>query len=208
MRILIAEDDITSRKILSAVLRKHGHEVVETADGAEAWEALAGPDAPRIAILDWVMPQMDGVEVCRRLHAIPSDQPTYVIMLTSRNEREDLIEGLDAGANDYLSKPYDQSELRARVAVGCRMVELQAQLAAKIDELQDALDRVKTLQGILPICMHCKSIRDDEGYWQRVESYVETHSDALFSHGLCPDCLREFYPDVAEVVERRRASAG
>lgn len=208
MRILIAEDDFTSRKILAAVLHKHGHEVIETADGAEAWEILTGPDAPRLAILDWVMPEIDGVEVCRRLHAIQSEQPTYVIMLTSRNEREDLIEGLDAGANDYLSKPYDQSELRARVAVGCRMVELQAQLAAKIDELQEALDRVKTLQGILPICMHCKSIRDDEGYWQRVESYVETHSDALFSHGLCPDCLTKLYPDVAEVVERRRASTG
>ncbi len=208
MRILIAEDDFTSRRILSAVLSKHGHDVVETADGAAAWEILTGPDAPRLAILDWVMPEMDGVEVCRRLHAMQSDQPTYVIMLTSRNEREDLIEGFDAGANDYLSKPYDQSELRARVAVGCRMVELQAQLAAKIDELQEALDSVKTLQGILPICMHCKSIRDDEGYWQRVESYVETHSAALFSHGLCPDCLREFYPDVADAIERRQASTG
>lgn len=208
MRILIAEDDLTSRSILSAVLRKHGHEVVETADGAQAWTILTGPDAPRLAILDWVMPEMDGVEVCRRLHATQSGQPPYIIMLTSRNEREDLIEGLDAGANDYLSKPYDQSELRARVAVGCRMVELQAQLAAKIDELQEALDSVKSLQGILPICMHCKSIRDDEGYWQRVESYVEKHSDALFSHGLCPDCLRKFYPDVADELDRRRSSVG
>ncbi len=208
MRILIAEDDITSRKILAAVLSKQGHEVTETENGLAALDAMQGPDAPPVAILDWVMPGLDGIEVCRRLREATSTTPPYLIILTSRNEARDVVEGLDAGANDYLSKPYDQSELRARVAVGCRMVEMQAQLAMKIDELQDALNRVKSLQGILPICMHCKAIRDDEGYWQRVEAYVEKHSEALFSHGLCPDCLTEFYPSFAGGADETEATGG
>ncbi|MEE8398538.1 MAG: SpoIIE family protein phosphatase [Desulfobacterales bacterium] len=136
MKILIAEDDLTSRMMLTTVLKKLGHDVVETASGSEAWDVVQKPDAPRLAILDWMMPEMDGIEVCRRIRAMNTDTPTYVIMLTSRTEKEDLVAGLEAGADDYLAKPFDPAELSARVEVGHRMVEMQGQLAGKIGELE------------------------------------------------------------------------
>jgi two-component system, cell cycle response regulator len=125
MRILIAEDDFTSRIILTAVLKKDGHEVVEAVNGADAWEALQKPDAPCLAILDWMMPEMDGPEVVSRVRALQTERPPYLIMLTAKGGKTDIIAGLDAGANDYLSKPFDPGELRARVEVGRRMVEMQ-----------------------------------------------------------------------------------
>jgi diguanylate cyclase (GGDEF)-like protein len=133
MRILIAEDDFTSRSMLAAVLKKAGHEPMETADGAQAWEELQKPDAPRLVFLDWMMPEMDGLEILRRIRALPTDRPPYILMLTSRTEKAEIIAGLDAGANDYLSKPYDAGELRARVEVGRRVVELQDELVKSRD---------------------------------------------------------------------------
>lgn len=130
MRILIAEDDNTSRTILAGVLKKNGHEAVETADGEQAWQAMQKPDAPGLAILDWMMPKMDGPEVVRRIRAMAADQPPYIIMLTSKSDKADIIAGLDAGADDYLSKPFDPGELRARIEVGRRMLELQARVLA------------------------------------------------------------------------------
>ena len=135
MRILIADDDVTSRLVLAGVLKKHGDEVVVTVDGAEAWEAMQQPDAPRLAVLDWVMPGLAGVDVCRRARTIQSDQPFYIILLTSRGDKTDVVTGLEAGADDYLAKPFDPGELLARVDVGRRMVELQARLS----EARDAL---------------------------------------------------------------------
>jgi two-component system, cell cycle response regulator len=135
MRILIADDDVTSRLVLSGVLNKHGHEVVVAVDGAEAWEAMQRPDAPMLAILDWMMPGLAGVGVCRRLRDLQSDQPPYIIILTSRGEKADVVAGLEAGADDYLIKPFDPGELRARVDVGRRVIELQARLI----EVRDAL---------------------------------------------------------------------
>ena len=135
MRILIAEDDFTSRGMLAAVLKKAGHEPVETVNGLEAWEALQKPDAPRLVILDWMMPEMDGLEVLRRVRALPGDRPPYILMLTSKTDKAEIIAGLDAGANDYLPKPFDVGELRARVEVGRRMVEMQDALAESREAL-------------------------------------------------------------------------
>ena len=196
MRILIAEDDLTSRTVLRAVLTRHGHDVIETVNGAEAWEAMQRPDAPRLAILDWMMPHFDGLEVCRRIRALHTDQPPYIIVLTARGEKVDIIAGLEAGADDYLAKPFDAGELRARVNVGGRMVETQAALAGTIAELRDALGHIKTLQGILPVCAFCKNIRDDQGYWNQVEGYISTHTDAQISHSVCPDCITKHYPEL------------
>jgi diguanylate cyclase (GGDEF)-like protein len=135
VKILIADDDLTSRLVLVGVLRKWGHEVVATLDGAQAWEAMQRPDAPALAILDWMMPGLPGVEVCRRVRGLPSDQPPYLILLTAKGEKADIVAGLEAGADDYLSKPFDPGELRARVDVGRRIIELQARLL----EARDAL---------------------------------------------------------------------
>jgi len=135
MRILIAEDDSTSRTILAGVLKKEGHQVEAAVNGAEAWQALRQPEAPSLVILDWMMPEMDGPEVVRRVRAIETDRPPYILMLTTRGEKADIIAGLDAGANDYLAKPFDPGELRARVEVGRRMVEMQAALIASREAL-------------------------------------------------------------------------
>lgn len=194
MRILIAEDDFTSRTMLAGVLKKSGHQVVVAVNGIEAWQILQQPEAPSLIILDWMMPEMDGAEVVQRLRALPTDCPPYVIMLTSRGEKADIIAGLEAGANDYLAKPFDPGELRARIEVGRRMVEMQEALAAKIEELRQAADQIKTLRGIVPICSSCKKIRDDQGYWNQVEVYIHKHSQAEFSHGICPDCMKKLYP--------------
>jgi len=128
VRILIADDDVTSRLVLVGLLTKHGHEVVATQDGLEAWEAMRRPDAPTLAILDWMMPELSGPEVCRRIRGLESEQPPYLLILTSKGEKTDIVAGLEAGADDYLAKPFDPGELRARVDVGRRVVELQARL--------------------------------------------------------------------------------
>jgi two-component system, cell cycle response regulator len=135
VKILIADDDLTSRLVLTGVLKKCGHEVVATVDGTEAWEAMRRPDAPALAILDWMMPGLAGVEVCRRVRSLQSDQPPYIIILTSKGEKADIVAGLEAGADDYLAKPFDPGELRARVDVGRRMIKLQARLREAHDAL-------------------------------------------------------------------------
>jgi DNA-binding response OmpR family regulator len=191
MRILIAEDDLTSRTILAGVLKKKGYEVTVTVNGAEAWQALQQPGAPALVILDWMMPEMNGPEVVRRVRALQSDRPPYIIMLTTKGEKADIVAGLEAGANDYLAKPFDSGELHARIEVGRRMVEMQDSLTNKIEELRQALDQIKTLRGIIPICMYCKKIRNDENSWQQLEAYIAEHSEADFSHGLCPECGEE-----------------
>jgi phosphoserine phosphatase RsbU/P len=193
VRILIADDDLTSRATLTATLEKNGDEVVATCNGDEAWEIMQQPDAPRLAILDWLMPEPDGVEVCRRIRALETDQPPHLIILTTKGDKANIIEGLNSGADDYVSKPYDPGELRARIDVGRRMVELRARLAEHVRELQQAMSEVQTLRGIIPICANCKSIRDDAGYWTEVETYVSKHSEAGFTHGICPECRKKLY---------------
>ncbi len=194
MRILIADDDLTSRNMLAAALRKGGYDVVCVAKGEDAWQLMREPDAPNMAILDWMMPGMDGVEVVRRVRTLETHRPPYIIMLTSKGEKADVIAGLEAGADDYLAKPFDPGELRARVQVGRRIVEMQESLATQVKRLREALEHIKTLQGILPICSFCKKIRNDEGYWDQVESYVSEHSNAEFSHSICPECMETQYP--------------
>jgi phosphoserine phosphatase RsbU/P len=195
MKILIAEDDYTSRAMLKAVLEKAGHSVVEAVDGAEAWEILKNPDAPKMAILDWMMPKINGLDLVRRAREIPSKLPPCLIMLTTKDEKADIIAALNAGANDFLAKPFDAGELRARIDAGSRMIELQEALNEKIEELEQALEQIKTLSGILPICACCHKIRNDAGYWQQVDTYLRDHTEAQFSHGLCPKCQKDLYPD-------------
>ncbi|NUR53209.1 MAG: response regulator transcription factor [Acidobacteria bacterium] len=196
MRALVADDDRTAALILGRALERCGLEVTAVHDGLAALAALAEADRPSIAVIDWMMPGLDGVEVCRRLRRDPARQHVYVLLVTGRDSRADVIAGLDAGADDYLVKPFNDDELRARVRVGMRVVTLQASLAERVVQLQAALSRVKQLAGLLPICSYCKRIRSDEDYWEQLESYVSQHSEAQFSHGICPPCLdrveREF----------------
>ncbi len=197
-RILIAEDDLTSRNILAALLKKNGYVVVETCNGAEAWAEMQKPDAPKLVILDWMMPEMDGLEVCRCIREIETTEPPYIIMLTIKDEKTYTIAGLSAGADDYLTKPFNPGELQARIKVGLRMIKMQERLKAQILELQLAQEHIKTLQGILPICSFCKKIRDDQGVWDQLETYISQHSEADFTHGICPECKREHYPEYCD----------
>src|SRR5215831_8944813 len=159
MRILIADDSIVSRHMLDVTLRKWGFEVVTASDGEDAWKALRGDNPPRIAILDWVMPGLTGPEVCKRVreHSRDSESAyTYLLLLTSKSQREDLIEGLESGADDYLTKPFDQHELKVRLRAGARIIDLQRELLAAREELReqatkDFLTRLWNRSSILDI---------------------------------------------------------
>jgi sigma-B regulation protein RsbU (phosphoserine phosphatase) len=188
VRILIAEDDAVSRRVLEATLVKWGYEVIVTTDGQQALDALKQPDAPSLAVLDWMMPGLDGSEVCRRAREAVGDRLLYILLLTAKGSKEDLVEGLTAGADDYVVKPFDRAELQARLNVGERILRLQAELAKRVQELELALSKVNLLQGLLPICCYCKNIRDDQNYWRQVEGYIAEHSEAQFTHAICPTC--------------------
>lgn len=197
MNILIADDDVVSRTVLATVLERRGHTVETAVDGAQALEGLLRPGAPMLAILDWMMPGIDGLEVVRRMRASPDlGVAPYLIMLTARVDKAAIVAGLRAGADDYIGKPFHADELCARVDVGRRLTEARLALAAKVAELQAALDHIKTLRGIVPICSGCKKIRDDQGYWSQVEAYITKHSEARFTHGLCPECIPKYFPDL------------
>ena len=189
MRILIADDDTVSRTILERTLGGWGHEVVAVSDGLSASNILCGDEAPGLAILDWMMPGLEGPEVCRRVRDLARPVPLYLILLTGKDATGDVVAGLDSGADDYVTKPFDRAELQSRIKVGQRMLALQHGLADRVRELEESMARVKQLQGMLPICAWCKNVRNDGNYWQTVEVYMAEHADVRFTHGICPACL-------------------
>ena len=189
MRILIAEDDPVSCRILEHTLVTWGYEVIVTRNGQEALDALTQKDAPNLAILDIMMPGIDGLEICRSVRKLPYLIPPYLILLTAISGKDNVVKGIEAGANDYLTKPFHRAELKVRVGVGVHALNLQQALNDRVKELEETLARVTQLQGMLPICSYCKQVRDDQNYWQEVESYIATHADVQFSHGICPDCF-------------------
>jgi DNA-binding response OmpR family regulator len=191
MKILIAEDDAVSRLVLSAALRKLGHEVEAATNGLEAWKAYEGSSI-RLVISDWLMPEMDGPSVCRKIREAGRSPYTWVILLTALSDRESYVEGMNAGADDFITKPLDPEVLAIRLRVAERVLALEAE--------------VQQLQGILPICSYCKKIRDDKEHWTRVEEYVSQHSEAHFSHSVCPDCYRDTVLPELEALERRERS--
>ena len=206
MKILIADDDVTSRSLLEAVLRKLGYAVVSASDGLDALEKMQKDGAPDIVLLDWIMPGMDGIEVCRLYREAHPNAPKYIIILTARDSKSDTVQGLVAGANDYITKPFDNSELIARLGVGRRFVDMQKKLAERVEELGRALDHVKQLQGILPICMYCRKIRSDKESWHGIEQYIEENTSAEFSHSICPECVEKLYPEIHKNKHSREKS--
>lgn len=188
MKVLAADDDSVTRTLLARLL-KEKYEVTVAANGLEAWEALTIKHGPQLAVLDWQMPGLDGPEICRRLRASAETRPIYVLLLTAtRKTTKDLVAALHSGADDYVTKPFHPDELLARVDVGRRMLELQQRLAERARELQAAVDSVRRLEGLLPICAWCKRIRCDQDYWQELEGYLSEHSELKFTHGVCPQC--------------------
>jgi DNA-binding response OmpR family regulator len=191
MNVLIAEDDTPSRLMLQSLLTKWGYSVTTACDGNEAWRLLEEQEHPQLVILDWLMPGIEGPEIVQRLRKREPDTPYYAIIITSRSNKDSAATALNSGADDFVGKPFDNDELRARVAVGYRVNALQKALSDNILELRRTLDRVKQLEGIIPICAYCKKIRDDQDDWNQLEQYISDHSEARFSHGICPHCAEE-----------------
>jgi CheY-like chemotaxis protein len=173
MIVLVVEDDPVSRRVLTGMLASLGHTAVVAEDGAEAWQHVAtGP--VDVVLTDWMMPRVDGLELTRRIRARGRERYTWVLLLTALRGRECFLDAMQAGADDFMSKPVEREELRARLRVAERILGLQRE--------------VKQLEGLLPICAYCKQIRDEGDRWSQVEEYVSRRTEAQFSHGICPDC--------------------
>jgi sigma-B regulation protein RsbU (phosphoserine phosphatase) len=176
VKILAVEDDAVSRAVLRQALRKLGHEVIEAANGDDAWK-LVNKEHVRVVVSDWAMPQMDGLELCRRIRKAAGVDYTYFILLTARDATgENQQAAADAGVDDFLTKPLNFDELWNRLRVAERILRYATQ--------------VRQLEEMLPICSYCKKIRDDQNYWQQIEGYINERTGSEFSHSICPDCYQ------------------
>ncbi len=176
MKVLVCDDDATTLTKASHILKDQGFEPLPYTDATEALMRLTSESAPSLAILDWLMPKMSGIEIVKRVRTHSSPISMYIIILTAKDRPEDLREAFNAGANDFIAKPFEPIELAARLTQGARLVRLEHE--------------IKTLTGLLPICAWCKNIRlEDKKTWIRIEEYIEKNTYAHFSHGGCPVCI-------------------
>lgn len=195
MKVLIADDEPAVLELLGEMVESLEHQPIRAGGGTEAWEVFER-QACRLVITDWLMPGVDGLELTRRIRQRKRVRYTYVIMLTALGGTDRYLEGMRAGADDFVTKPISHDELHARVRVAERILALQ--------------DDVKLLEGMLRICMYCKKIHAAEGDWTSIERYVEERSDASFSHDICPGCyatrvdpdLQRFIGEVRDTDER------
>jgi phosphoserine phosphatase RsbU/P len=192
VKILAVEDDAVARAVLRQALRRLGHEAIEAADGEAAWELLQQQDTVRVVVSDWMMPRMDGLELCQRIRERVGAEYTYFILLTSRDATEEnQTTAADAGVDDFLTKPLDLPELWTRLRVAERILRYTKQ--------------VRQLEEMLPICSYCKKIRDDQNYWQQLEGYISVRTGSDFSHSVCPDCYQQVL--VPELTKMKAAAA-
>lgn len=212
MKILIVDDSGTMRSILRMILEEAGYEKPLVASCASEAFSLLGirdavDDVPEIdlVLLDILMPEMNGIEACHVIKESESCGDIPVIMVTSLDDSEHLEAAFRAGAMDYLTKPVDRPALLARVRSALKLKHEmdrrkahERELEKLLAEKQEAMDRIKVLSGLLPICCSCKKIRDDKGYWQKIEMYIHEHSEANFTHGICPGCMKTLYPEIVK----------
>jgi DNA-binding response OmpR family regulator len=190
LRILTVEDDPVARLVLHQALAKLGHEPVPAVDGESALEALA-KEAVRVVVSDWTMPRLDGLELCRRVRARAGADYVYFILLTGRTaDLPNREQAADAGVDDFLTKPLDFTELWMRLRVAERILRFATQ--------------VRQLEAFLPICSYCKKVRDDQDYWQQIESYINARTGTDFSHSICPGCYTQV---VLPQIEQLKAAA-
>lgn len=184
MKVLIADDESTSRMILKEALETFGYEVVETSNGKQAWDQYT-KEPCGIVVCDWVMPEMDGLALCKKIRSKPRLEYTYFILLTGAmaGDKAKYNQAMSEGVDDFLTKPLDPEALQIRLRVAERILSLNSW--------------VKKLEGILPICTYCKRIRNEEEAYEPIERYVQRHTMAVFSHGICPDCLKRHFPNIA-----------
>ena len=176
--ILIVDDNISNLQVLGALLSQKGYEIAVAIDAEKAMEFLEN-DYPDLILLDIMMPGTDGYELCQKIKAIEDLSEIPILFLTALTDPDDIVKGFDAGAVDYISKPFNNAELLARIKTHVG--------------LKKAKDELKVLRGTIPICVRCRKIKDEDGYWKIVEEYIESHTDLLFSHGLCDGCSHELY---------------
>ena len=193
-RILVVDDEEMLLLYLSKRLKKHNYDVVTCLSGEEALEKVKAFDFD-VVILDVILPGIDGYEVCRRLKSDKKTSGIMVLILSVRKTVEERLKGYEVEADDYIIKPYDLEELLAKIRILLRLKNALDERNRFIHQLQEALSKVKTLSGLLPICSSCKKIRDDKGYWNQIEDYIREHSPANFSHSICPECTKRLYPE-------------
>lgn len=177
-RVLVVDDEPIEIKILVDILGPY-YETTIAKDGNQALKRAISDRPPELILLDIIMPGIDGYETCIKLKKIDILKDIPVIFLTAKTDTEDIVKGFDVGAVDYITKPFKPPELLARVKTHI--------------ELKRACEEIKTLRGIIPICANCKKVRNDDGFWEQVETYVGSHTEAVFSHGLCPDCRKKLF---------------
>ncbi len=202
--ILVVDDIPNNLTILAEALTNTGYNVFVANSGDRALYQVEH-HIPDLILLDILMPGLDGFETCRRLKAKPDTAQIPVVFMTALDDVENTIKGFEAGGVDYINKPFRQAEVLARINTHLSIHALRQQLEVKNTQLheknvqlEEALKNVKLLSGMLPICSNCKDIRDDEGYWQDVAVYVRDHSEAMFTHSICPECNIKLYPELYE----------
>lgn len=201
IRILVVDDNPEIVRSTEHLLKKAGYTTATASNGAEAMQVIQ-TFRPNLALTDRDMPEMDGMELCRRIKSDPSLDKIFVIIVSAAFTRtEEQSEGLEMGADSYIARPIANRELLARVDAYVRILRLYRQLQEKNADLEAALAKVKLLSGMLPICSGCKKIRDDKGYWNQVENFLQNHSEATFTHGLCPECSKKYFPGMDDNTE-------
>lgn len=198
-KILIVDDSTLNIEIARGVLSERDYIIFTASNGEDALETAAS-QKPDLILLDIMMPGTDGFSVLKKLKNNHELKDIPVIFLTGIEDIEYLIEGFKVGAVDYIKKPFNPYELHARVNAHLELKIAREELEKRNRELLQALEEIKTLKGLIPICANCKKIKDDEGYWHSVEEYLGVHSDIKFTHGLCTDCVRTLYPDIADEI--------
>ncbi len=195
--VAIVDDILDNVRVLHHCLQADGYNFGIAHSGEELFLLLASR-IPTVILLDIMLPDIDGFHILQKLHKDPAYKEIPIIFVSARTDSVDIIKGLELGGVDYITKPFNEAEVRARVKTHIRLKQALDNEKALNKRLKEALNRVKTLEGIIPICAHCKSIRNDEGFWTQVESYLSKHTDALFSHSLCPSCAKNLYPEASE----------
>jgi DNA-binding response OmpR family regulator len=185
LKVLIADDDSTARRFLQAALHKLDHECVLAEDGRQAWEAYQATH-PSIILADWLMPKLSGIDLCRMIRADARPKYAYVILVTALSGKGSYLEGMQAGADDFVTKPFDLDEMSARLHVAKRIIGLQTE--------------IHQLQGLLPVCSYCRRIRDERSAWTTLEEYVAARTEVSLSHSICPDCYHsKIVPEISRL---------
>ncbi|MDT8377585.1 MAG: response regulator [Desulfotignum sp.] len=196
IKILIVDDDPDVLFATARLVKKAGYKVMEATTG-EAAIKTARDRKPDIILLDVVLPDIMGTDVCRQIKADPRTRGGYVILISGMKTGSDQqADGLDAGADGYIARPVSNRELIARIDVMVRILTAERKRDQVIEELRQALTKIRQLSALLPICMYCKKIRDDKGYWRELQAYIQENTDTVFSHGICRECAQKNYPEL------------